>query len=75
MDDLATGGWFLLKWLSAVLVPLIVVGGLLNLNEPNMGFQLLAGLGGLLAINAFFFGMHRLFRNWRLVIERDWPEL
>lgn len=70
MDDLATGGWFLLKWTSVGLVPLIFAAGLLNYAEPDIGFQILAGLGALLAINAFFFGMHRLFRHWRRAIDR-----
>jgi len=73
-DDLATAGWKLLWRISPVLAGLIVISGLLNLGKPDIGFQVLAGLGGLLALNTFFYGLHRLFRRWRLSLEREWPE-
>ncbi len=74
LDDIATGCWKLLKWISWVLAPLIVVAGLLNFDRPDIVFQTFGGLGGLLLLNAFFFGLHRFFRSWRLAVEREWPD-
>jgi len=74
LDDLATGGWKLLKWISLIIVPLVVLSGLLNFDKPDIEAQTLGGLGGLFLINAFFFSLHRFFRSWRLAVEREWPD-